>query len=230
MSSRFLKTLQEKKFSLVASLPENNYELAKAAWEAGVDAIKVHINCFHRASQNTFGTLDSNRELFERIIKDSPVPVGIVAGQDTETAEGLIDELAKMGFDFISLYGHHTPVNLIKRNDLANFFAVDYTYSFEEIDAVSNSFVADILELSICDPTTYGLRLNARDLARYERIAKNAKIPTVVPTQRVVKPEDVKALYRCGVKAVMVGAISYGKTVETISSTLKEFRREIDNL
>src|SRR5690606_35832267 len=188
--SRLLKTLKEKKFSLIASIPENDYELAKIAWEAGVDAIKVHINVFHRASQNTFGSLESMKEVFSRIINDSPVPVGIVAGEDAMQVEGILDDLVELGFDFISLHGCYTPANLVKRNDITNFYAVDYSYSFDEIISVSKSFVADILELSICEPSTYGTRLNARDLVRYEKIAKNSNIPTVVPTQRLVKPSD----------------------------------------
>lgn len=228
--SRLLEALKRNKFSLIASIPENNYEYAKIAWEAGVDAIKVHINVFHRASQNTFGSLESLKDEFARIIKDSPVPVGIVAGEDTMQVEELLDDLVKMGFDFISLHGHFTPPALVKRSDVANFYAVDSSYSFDEINAVAHSFVADILELSICEGSTYGNRLNARDLARYERIAKNSPIPTVVPTQRLVKPEDVELLHKCGISAVMVGAISMGKTAESISNTLKEFRKAIKEL
>lgn len=228
--SRLLKSLKENKFSLIASIPENKYELAKAAWESGVDAIKVHINVFHRASQNTFGSLECMREEFTRIIKDCPVPVGIVAGEDAVLVEEILDDIVKMGFDFVSLHGHFTPAGLVKRDDVTNFYAVDYTYSYDEINAVSNSFVADILELSICEPSTYGTRLNARDLAKYERIAKNSNVPTVVPTQRLVKPCDVELLHKCGVSAVMVGAISMGKTKESISETLKEFKKAIDEL
>jgi hypothetical protein len=107
---------------------------------------------------------------------------------------------------------------------------INSTYTFDEINAVSNSSFADILEMSICLPETYGERLNAKDLVRYEYLSNHSAIPTVVPTQHLVLPTDVKALYKCGVKAVMVGAISMGKDIETISKTLKEFRKEIDKL
>lgn len=227
---RLLNKLNSNKMTLIASVPANDYELAKTAWEAGADAIKVHINVFHRASQNNFGSLESIRPVFERILRDSPVPVGIVAGEDTFLVESVVDEIVNMGFDFISLCGQFTPASLVMREDISNFFAVNYTYNLEEINAISNSFVADILELSIADPSTYGERLNARDLARYEYIAKNSKVPTVVPTQRVVYPSDVKALHKCGVKAVMVGAISMGKTKESISETLRNFKKAIEEL
>lgn len=84
--SRLLEKLKSSKMCLIASIPQNNYELAKAAWEAGADAIKVHINIWHRASGNSFGSLEENREVFEKILKDSPVPVGIVAGENAFVA------------------------------------------------------------------------------------------------------------------------------------------------
>jgi hypothetical protein len=215
---------------LIASLPENSYEIAKVAWEAGVDAIKVHINVFHNASQNHFGTLSEMRSVFERIIQDSPVPVGIVCGESAFQAEEVIDELVAMGFDFISLYAHHTPASVSARKDIDNFLAINSSYSFEEIKYLSHSHFAKILELSIVDKEDYGKRLSARELAKYHYIASFSKIPTVVPTQKVILPSDIPALHKTGVKAVMVGAVSYGKDPKTIQDTLIAFRKEIDKL
>lgn len=228
--NKLLKKLNENKMSLIASLPENSYELAKIAWECGVDAIKVHVNVFHRASQNTFGSVEENKELFKRIIQDSPVPVGIVLGENPFLAESLIEEIVALGFDFISLYGHHTPASFIKRNDINNFFAVNSIYSPEELRYIATSFVADILELSVVEPEGYGERLSGRDIAKYQYIATHANVPCVVPTQKVVYPSDMKVLHKTGVKGIMVGAISYGKTAESIRETLIGFRKEIDAL
>lgn len=228
--NRLLNKLKKSKMCLIASIPQNNYDLAKAAWESGADAIKVHINVWHRASGNSFGSLEENREVFEKILKDSPVPVGIVLGDNAFVAEDNVEEAIKMGFDFISLYGHHVPASLSYRKDISCFFAINNTYSFDEIRAVAHSSFIDMIEMSICDPDSYGERLNGRDLARYEYISKISNVPTILPTQHVIYASDVKALYQCGVSAVMLGAISFGKDVETISKTLKEFRREIDNL
>jgi len=228
--NKLLEKLNSRKLSLIASIPVNSYELAKLAWESGADAIKVHINVFHRASQNTFGSLEEMREIFSKIIKDSPVPVGIVAGEDAFEAEKLIDQLVELGFDFVSLYGHNTPASLVMRNDINNFFAVNSSYSIEEIKYIANSSFADILELSVVEPECYGERLTARELAKYEYIASISKVPTVVPTQKVIYPSDVSALYKTGVNAVMVGAISMGKDPQTIKDTLIAFRKEIDKL
>jgi hypothetical protein len=228
--NRTLNLLKREQMTLIVSIPENSYEYAKACWENGADVIKVHCNVFHHASNNHFGSLEELKPVFEKILKDSPVPVGIVAGQDAFIAEGAIDEIVKMGFDFISLYGHHTPATLVARNDISNFFAVDYTYSFDEIKEISNSPLADILEMSIVNGAEYGQRLNARDLAKYRLISKNSSIPTVVPTQRVVKPEDLPTLKECGVKGIMIGAIVTGKHLESVAATTKAFADKIKGM
>jgi len=227
---KLLNILKTKKFSLIASLPENTYEMARTAWESGADAIKVHINVFHRASQNTFGALGDIKETFQKIIADSPVPVGVVAGENPGLVEEIIDELIAMGFDFISLYGHFMPASLVLRKDITTFFAINSSYSLEEIRHISQSFFGDILELSVVAPEQYGERLTARDLAKYNYIASHTSIPTVVPTQKLVLPSDIKALYQTGINALMVGAICYERDLEKMASVIKEFKKEIRKL
>lgn len=228
--NRLLNKLKSGKMGLIVSIPQNKYEFAKAAWENGADAIKVHINVWHRASKNTFGTLEDNMEVFTRILKDSPVPVGIVVGEDTYVAEEQIEKVIKMGFDFVSLYGHHTPPTLINNDKINNFFAVNYTYPFEEIIAIGNSGFADFLELSICNPESYGERLNARDICRYKYLTSQVNIPTVVPTQHKVVASDIPVLAKTGISAIMIGAIAFGQDVDEIARVCKEFRTEIDKL
>jgi len=224
------KKLVKNKMSLIASLPENSYDLAKIAWESGVDAIKVHCNVFHNASQNNFGTFQEFSEEFAKIIADSPVPVGIVAGGSAEDAESIQSQLAGLGFDFMSLYAHHTPSSFYNGVELNNFLSVNSSYSYQEIKELVDNGYADILELSIIDKEEYGTRLNARDLSKYRTIADFSRVPCVVPSQRLIKPEDVRVLSETGIKAIMLGAIVLGKTEEQFKATLKAFRKEIDKL
>lgn len=228
--NKLLNKLNENKMCLIASLPENNYELAKIAWEAGVDAIKVHCNVFHNASKNDFGTFETFKKEFERILKDSPVPVGIVPGGSTESAETILKDLPGLGFDFISLYAHHTPASYFKGLEINNFLSVNSSYSFEEISNMLSNNFADILELSIIDKEDYGQRLNARDLAKYTKIASMSNTPCIVPSQKLIYADDIPALAKTGVKGVMLGAVVYGKDKETIKTTLEAFRKEIDRL
>lgn len=224
------KKLLENKMTLIASLPENKYELAKIAWEAGADAIKVHCNVAHHASGNDFASLKTFRSEFEKILADSPVPVGLVPGGSAEDAERVLDEVADMGFDFISLYAHHTPAGFYRDLPINNFLSVNSTYGFDEIDALLNGGYADMLELSIVEQSLYGTRLNARDLSAYKKIASMSDVPCVMPTQKMIEAEDVPVLHQTGIKAIMIGAVVYGKNGEHMGETLKKFRKAIDQL
>jgi len=228
--NRLLKNLKENKMCLIASLPENKYELAKIAWEAGVDAIKVHCSVFHNASQNDFGSLEAFKAEFAKIIKDSPVPVGIVAGGGTEIAESILKELPKIGFDFVSLYAHHTPASYFNGLEINNFLSVNSSYSLEEIRNLLEGGFADILELSIIDKEEYGQRLNARDLSNYRTIAGMSDRPCVVPSQKLIFASDIPVLAKTGVKAVMIGAVVFDRDKEKMKRTLEDFRKQIDNL
>ena len=53
----YLKMLENPKMTLIMSLPKNDPALCRAAFEAGADAVKVHINVEHRASGSRFGRL-----------------------------------------------------------------------------------------------------------------------------------------------------------------------------
>lgn len=228
--NKLLNKLKSNKLTLIASLPENSYEMAKIAWESGVDAIKVHVSVFHNASHNNFGPLSEHRGVFERILKDSPVPVGVVAGGSCEQAESLIDELSSMGFDFISLYAHHTPASYFRNKKANNFLSINSSYSYEEIQSLLDGGFADFLELSIIDKEEYGSRLNARDLSNYRHIASMSSTPTVLPTQKLILPQDIAVLAKTGIKALMVGAVVYGKDPEKIREIMTGFRTEIDKL
>ena len=87
-----------------------------------------------------------------------------------------------------------------------------------------------MLELSIIDKEEYGTRLNARDLSKYQTIASLSDIPCVVPSQKFMQSKDVPLLYQTGVKAVMLGAVVFGKDASNLESALKAFRKEIDQL
>lgn len=228
--NKLYKRLNENKMSLIASLPQNSYELAKIAWESGVDAIKVHCNVFHNASQNNFGSFEEFKDEFSRIIQDSPVPVGIVAGGSPEAAEELIASLSSVGFDFVSLYAHDTPASFYRGVGVNNFLSVNSSYSYDEIKELVDGGYADILELSIIDKEKYGTRLTARDISKYHTIASFSKVPCVVPSQKMIYPEDIKVLHETGVKALMVGAVVLGKDKEQFETVLKAFRKEIDKL
>jgi len=230
MKLSFKEVFKENKMTLLVSLPENNYEFAKIAWESGADLIKVHINVFHTASQNNFGTIESEYKTFTKILKDSPIPVGIVIGNSVELAEESLNRVIDMGFDFISLYGFDMPPILGINRSIETMYAINHTYSLEEIKYTANQNSFDCLEMSVLPSEKYGTRLNLRNLLKYKAIKESVNVPVVLPTQHLIKEEDIKELYWAGIDGLMIGAIVTSKNLAKFKETIMRFRKEINKL
>lgn len=230
---KFKELIEGNKFSLVVSLPSNNLELAKAALDGGAQAVKVHCNVWHRASGHTFGTYAENREFLQQLItlcKD--VPVGLVPGGEDAfiTPEERL-ELENMGLGFFSSYSQHLPCHMMESKVLTKMVAIDYTYTENTLDAVRSSGI-DVLECSVQPGENYGTDLNYADILRYSDIVTKSGKPCLIPTQRKIKPCEVKHLYEAGCKAVMIGAIVMGKEpdVKQLQAVTSAFREAIDAL
>lgn len=230
---KFKELIEGNKFSLVVSLPSNNLELAKAALDGGAQAVKVHCNVWHRASGHTFGTYAENREFLQQLItlcKD--VPVGLVPGGEDAfiTPEERL-ELENMGLGFFSSYSQHLPCHMMESKVLMKMVAIDYTYTENTLDAVRSSGI-DVLECSVQPGENYGTDLNYADILRYSDIVTKSGKPCLIPTQRKIKPCEVRHLYEAGCKAVMIGAIVMGKEpdVKQLQAVTAAFREAIDAL
>lgn len=208
----FKQLVSDRKFTLVASLPANRIDLAKAALEGGAQAIKVHMNVWHRASNNTFGSFPENKEFMKELIAlAGDVPVGLVPGGADAfitNEERLV--LEEMGLKFFSSYSQHLPPFMMESEKLTKMVAIDYTYNQNTLDAVKHSKI-DVLEASIMPGELYGTPLYYADLLRYSDLVAKTQKPVLIPTQKKIQPREVKHLYEAGCKAVMIGAIVMGK-------------------
>lgn len=225
-----LDKLNEKKLTLIVSLPSNDIELAKAAIEAKADMLKIHINVEHRASKTRFGSLQEELENIKAIMNlchSHNISLGIVAGGNNEIPMSEIDGIMENGFDFISLYDKHMNP-LILSKDIYKMVAIDDNYDIECVK-VYDSLPIDILECSIMDPTTYGEPLTVREILQYKSIRNSTNTPIVIPTQRKITPEQSLILQEIGINGIMIGAIVTGKTKESVYKSTLEFRKTIDN-
>ncbi len=230
---KFKQIIKNNKFSLVVSLPSNNLELAKAAIEGGAQAIKVHCNVWHRASGHTFGTYAENREFLRELIAlCGDIPVGLVPGG----ADAFIHaeermELEQMGLGFFSAYSLHLPCHMMESKVLTKMVAIDSTYTQNTLDAVRNSSI-DVLECSVQPGENYGTDLCYADILRYSDIAAKSGKPCLIPTQRKIKPSEVRHLYQAGCKAVMIGAIVMGKEpdAQQVRAATAAFREAVEGI
>lgn len=220
--------LGKKRLTLIMSLPENNPQLCRAAFEEGADVVKVHINVSHRASGTHFGRLSEERPSLEEMLEGAKGPMGIVLGGSVEDAALDAEEIRGLGFSFYSVYAHHIPVwTMPMDKDL--MAACDGSYSLDEISEMRGLGV-DVLEASIIPGTEYGSPLALRDLLHYSSISRVSKLPVIVPTQRKIRMDEVGMLAETGVKGLMIGAIVTGKSEESIRRAVGGFREAIERL
>ena len=226
--NEYLKLFEEKKLVLIMSLPANDPALCRAAFEAGADAVKVHINVDHRASGTHFGRLAEHEAAFREMLDRRTGPMGLVLGGSLEGAA--LDAKAACGlpFAFHSIYAHHMPAWALSL-EKPLMAACDYSYSLDEIRAMPAAGT-DVLEASVIPGAEYGQSLSMRDLMRYRLIAQAVDVPVVVPSQRAIRPDEVAALAETGVKGLMIGAVVTGREEVSIAKAVAEFRRAIDEV
>jgi hypothetical protein len=230
MTASLKQNLQENKMTLIVSLPENRFDLAKAAIQTGVDAVKLHVNVNHRASGNVFKSVESYVEEFRSIRDEFSGPLGIVPGGSfNDISQSEMEQLISLGFNFYSIYAHNKPSWMLGLDNIEKTFAISSHYLLNQLGKVKHLGVT-ALEASIIPGVEYGTPLTFKDVLAYNWLVQNVDVPVLVPSQRKLVPSDIPILANAGVKAVMLGAIVTGNTEESIQQAISNFRNEIDSL
>lgn len=216
-------------FPLVMSLPKNDPELARVAWENGADAVKVHINVHHQASGTHFYSFDEEEEKIMQMLKEAQGPMGIVAGGDPVSAERDYEKIVAAGFDFLSLYSFNYPTSILMDNRISKMMAPGPGFTEQEYREIENIGV-DILEASIFADEGNDLIMNGRKYITYRRICANTSLPVLLPTQHRILPSEVRMIRECGVGALMIGAVVTGKEKDSIAKAVREYREAIDQM
>jgi len=222
-----LLSLLAKRPALIASLPANSPDLARAAADGGADALKVHLHVRHEASGTQFGDLATERENLDAILAIG-LPTGVVpgAGDHLPTPEEM-HELAAMGVDFFDLYAHDMPAWLVGFGGLSRAIAIDHTWQPDDL-AQFAGLGFELLEAAVVPHEGYGKPLNAADLAVYRRIRQATVMPIILPTQRAIRPEEIALLTgTIGVNAIMIGVIVAGREPGGFRTATKLFAQAL---
>ena len=223
MNSSLQELFNSKSMSIIASLPENRMDLAQAAIDAGADALKFHINVSHRASGNKFENVNSYIEVFNEVRGKFGGPIGIVIGDEIEKVLSVdVKGLKELGFNFFSLYAKDIGSNLLLQDDLEQTVALNTEFSIDKAQYI-DSFNYKAVELSIVKKEDYGKPLNFEDIISYKSYRENTKLPIIIPSQKKLVPEDMVVLENIGINAVMLGAVTIGKTAESIYENISKF-------
>jgi len=168
------------------------------------------------------------RDNLRAIIDAFPGPVGIVAGAETPATPQEMAELRRLGIDFFDLYASHMPAWMWRVDGMARAVALEPGATIHQAIALENLGV-DVIEAAIIPHDGYGKPLTVADLAAYRELHDAVDVPIIVPTQRAIKPEEAALITeKCGIEALMIGAIVTGKTPESIEAAVKVFKAALN--
>lgn len=227
--NQLLQQLQNNDWTLLVSLPRNDIELAKAALNGGAQGLKIHINVEHFASGTKFGTFDEEKENLESIVQlacEYSASVGIVPGGQPFATRHEFETLAQIGIDYFDAYPGDAPAWTFEQTSLDIMLAAWNGATAEELMSLEELGMT-VCEASIMHHDDYGQPLSTLDLARYHDLAQTISVPLIVPSQKLLRPEDQRLLQRAGAKGVLIGAIVTGREANTIEAATRAFRDAI---
>ncbi len=227
--NKLMDLFDKNKLTLIVSLPDNSLELAHAAINGGADALKVHCNIKHKASGICFGSLQEEKAKLAAIIKDSPIPVGIVPGSEKKPSIEDMAEIVKMGFDYYDMFINEMPEYMFNMSGITKIAAIDGKFSMDKLTEIKSQNM-NAIEAAIIPHIGYGQNLTIGDLQYYISIAIASALPVIVPTQRKIALDEVPIISDTGVKALMIGAIVTGKTAKGIEIATREFKKAIQSI
>ena len=219
---KLLNLMKKKKFVVVVSLPKNDLDLATTSASCGCDAIKIHTQVVHKASNTHFGSWKEEKSIISKIIKSVKCPVGMVPGAPETLNPDEIEDAAKAGIDFIDSYDFDMPAWMLKSKRVSKMVAVGEHFQISDIKALEE-MGADMIEASIINSNFYGQKLTVRNLENYHRLVKATKLPVVVPSQKNLSPHDLDQLKSIGIRGVILGVIVLGKTQESFKKNLPDY-------
>ena len=224
-----MQTLQQllvnKPFSTIISLPQNDFELARAAIEAGADALKFHINVSHFASGNHFEGIESYTQFIADVRAQFKGPIGVVLGDTIDKVAATDYELLqRLSIQYYSLYSAHIDERALSQQILEKTVAINYEFPLKQLPFFEQ-FKMTALELSIIKQSEYGQLLNLDDMLRYQSIRKQTNLPLIIPSQKKLTNANIKWLQSIGMNAVMLGAICIGQTADSIYESITQLMR-----
>lgn len=221
--SRLIDLIGNNKLTLIVALPENDLEMAEAAFAAGAEALQLPLN------MREFNTLEQERATIKKIMKIIEAPLGLFIGNDKDLHESELQEIEKLGFDYLCIGIEHLSPTVLKSKKLSKILALNSRYTLDELIELShNNFQAlDAAIIPSSDPET---DLVVGDLQNYISIILSANLPVIIPTQRQIRPSEVPIIADTGAKGLMLTQTVLGTTAKHIADAVGKFKTAIDEL
>jgi hypothetical protein len=194
-------------FPVLVSLGRHDIALAEAAVDVGAFGIKFHLNAYHRASGNSFGSFTEERAFIEKLARLGK-PMLVMSGQETQPNLEELDALADYGVEGWNIYAKHVQPHMYQ-SKLRPILALDSESSEADLRDIA-AIPGAMIEASVGRFAEYGEPLNDADLARYREIVGQSGLPTIAPSQKKFTAGDMPRLRRAGIGATLCGIIVTG--------------------
>jgi len=216
---KLISLISTKKFTLVVEPAENDLDLAKAAQEAGADALQLMVS----------SNLAVEMPYLIQIVKELKIPVGLVLGKDVALEDEDMRQIIKQGFDFVNVGVQHLSPVVLGNKKLSRILALDSRFSFDEVIELSKTSF-EVIDAAIIPVSLKGKDLDVGDLQNYISIIISTGLPVIIPTQCKVRVSEVPILADAGAKGIILTQTILGKNSESTKKAVAEFRMAIDEL
>ena len=236
---------------LLVRLGRNEVGLAEAAVAAGADGLVCHLYGSRggpsrggeagqgdeaasgpetQQQEVQFGGLAEERPNLEAILKVAGGrPVGVAVGTAGATTTDELNELARMGIDFVAIHPQRAPATLLGIEALGHVVQLDREYPSGPLRGI-NELGIDAVELTIGRPENSLPQLTIHDLASFRQLIDSIRRPVLVPTVWAAQPGDLKFFHEVGVEALVLTPELLGEGPENVRARVAEYRQAIDNL
>ncbi len=204
-------------FPVLVSLPRHDIALARAAVDAGVFGVKFHLNAYHRASGNRFGSFAEERPFIEELARLGR-PMLVMSGQETQPTLEELDMLADYGVEGWNIYLRHVQPHMYESR-LRPILALDSESTDEDLREIA-AIPGAMLEASVTRFAEYGEPVVEADLVRYREIVERSGLPVIAPSQKRFAAADMARLRAAGIGAVLCGVIVTGDTPQSVAASL----------
>lgn len=203
--------------SLIVCLFAAKVDIAKAAEEAGADAICI--------------PFDSSKDKDEliKIVSSVKVPVGVKFDKETGVTEAQIAGLKKLGFDFFDISFTGMPKWVSGIEGIGKIISLDQDYSAYDLTGLSKQSL-DAVDAAVIPGEVLGKDLMVGDLQHYITICLSTGLPVIVPTQKMVRVSEVPIIWDTGAKGILLTEIVAGDNIKSVTAVTKEFKEAIENL
>jgi hypothetical protein len=221
--TKLVNLLKTNHLSLIAALPQNDPELAKAAVAGGADALQLHVNV------RDIGSLAEEKENLVNVLKSVKIPTGLMIGPKAEITEHDISEIKKLGFDFFNIKMDRLPPFITESKGLSKVLGLGSRFTIDVVLGVGK-YKADAVDAAIIPSSEFGKELIVGDLQNYISIVMSAGIPVIIPTQRSIHASEVAIIGDTGAKGLMLTSVVTGKTAKKIKAVVQQYRVAIDDI